>query len=175
MAFDIPDSAELRAALADAGTMRRIRTALHDTHPGSASWDDMRVLRVYFAERERWPGLLSTGSKNVPATGATPAPAPAPAAARSSSAAPYLEATATTIAPTPTPASTPVAKTWIEIQLLGEDDKPIPGEKYEITLSNGLVLSGYLNAEGLARVDGLDPDTCQISFPELDKDAWSPI
>lgn len=61
---------------------------------------------------------------------------------------------------------------WIEIELVGEDDKPIPGEKYRVTASDGRVAEGMLNGEGWARVANLEPGNCKISFPDLDKDAW---
>lgn len=63
---------------------------------------------------------------------------------------------------------------WIEVELVGEDDKPIPGEKYEIELPDGSVASGTLDADGFARVDGIDPGNCKVTFPDLDKDAWEP-
>ena len=61
---------------------------------------------------------------------------------------------------------------WIEIELVDEDDKPVPGETYEITLSDGTVASGSLDEKGFARVDGIEPGTCKVTFPRLDKDAW---
>ena len=63
-------------------------------------------------------------------------------------------------------------KTWIEIELVDDEDKPVAGEKYEIKLPDGKVSKGSLDQKGVARVDGIDPGTCQIVFPELDKKAW---
>lgn len=63
-------------------------------------------------------------------------------------------------------------KTWIEIELVDEDDNPIPGERYEIELPDGSVARGTLDNNGFARVEGIDPGTCQITFPELDQEAW---
>jgi type VI secretion system secreted protein VgrG len=63
---------------------------------------------------------------------------------------------------------------WIEIELVDEDDQPVPGEKYEINLPDGSVASGTLDEKGLARVEGIDPGTCRVTFPDLDKDAWEP-
>ena len=63
-------------------------------------------------------------------------------------------------------------KSWIEIELVGEDDKPIPGEKYRITLPDDSVANGTLDQNGFARVDGIEPGTCKVTFPDLDKDAW---
>ena len=63
-------------------------------------------------------------------------------------------------------------KSWIEIELVDEEDQPVPGERYEITLPNGKVAKGTLDEKGFAHVGGIDPGTCQITFPNLDKDAW---
>ena len=66
-------------------------------------------------------------------------------------------------------------RSWIEVQLVGEDDSPIAGEAYEIRLPGGTVISGTLDEKGSARLDGIAPGTCMVSFPNLDKDAWTPI
>ncbi len=63
-------------------------------------------------------------------------------------------------------------KSWIEIELVDEEDNPVPGEKYKITLPDGSVAQGTLDQNGFARVEGIDSGTCQITFPKLDKDAW---
>ncbi|OKY76372.1 MAG: hypothetical protein BM485_03800 [Desulfobulbaceae bacterium DB1] len=63
-------------------------------------------------------------------------------------------------------------KSWIEIELVDEEDNPIPGEKYKITLPDGKVAQGTLDEKGFARVEGIEPGTCRITFPRLDKDAW---
>lgn len=64
---------------------------------------------------------------------------------------------------------------WIEIELVGEDDKPIPGERFEIILPDGTMASGTLNEKGMARVEGIEQGTCKIRFPELDKEAWEKV
>ena len=61
---------------------------------------------------------------------------------------------------------------WIEIELVGEDDKPIPGEKYRITLPDGKVDEGTLDENGWARVDGFEEGSCVVTFPSLDQEAW---
>jgi len=65
--------------------------------------------------------------------------------------------------------------TWIEIEMVGEDDKPIPGETYKITLADGRVTGGTLDDKGFARVEGIEPGTCKVTFPNLDKDAWQKL
>ncbi len=64
---------------------------------------------------------------------------------------------------------------WIEIEMVDEEDEPVPGEKYKITLPDDSVAEGTLDGKGFARVDGIDPGTCKVTFPELDKDAWEKI
>lgn len=63
---------------------------------------------------------------------------------------------------------------WIEIELLNQEGEPVPGERYEVKLPDGKVAKGYLDANGYARVDGFDPGQCEVTFPELDKDATEP-
>lgn len=66
-------------------------------------------------------------------------------------------------------------RSWVEIQLVGEDDAPIPNEKYALKLPGGKLLEGTLDKEGKTRVDGIPPGRCDVSFPDLDKTAWTPI
>lgn len=64
-------------------------------------------------------------------------------------------------------------KSWIEIELVDDEGKPIPGEKYRVTLPDGSTLAeGTLDEKGQARVESLDPGSCKVSFPDLDKDSW---
>ena len=63
-------------------------------------------------------------------------------------------------------------QSWIEIELVGEDDEPIPGEKYRVTLPDETVDEGTLDGNGFVRIEGIEAGTCQITFPDLDKDAW---
>lgn len=61
---------------------------------------------------------------------------------------------------------------WISLELVGEDDKPITGELYEVTTSDGRVYKGSTDHEGKGTVPGIPPGACKISFPNLDQDAW---
>lgn len=62
---------------------------------------------------------------------------------------------------------------WIQIKLKDDEGKPVPGERYKITLPDGeTVAEGTLDEKGFARVDGIEPGSCKITFPELDKTAW---
>jgi hypothetical protein len=63
---------------------------------------------------------------------------------------------------------------WIEIELVGEDDSAIPWEEYRVQLPNGDTARGYLDDDGWARIENIEtPGACRVSFPRLDKDAWS--
>jgi type VI secretion system secreted protein VgrG len=61
---------------------------------------------------------------------------------------------------------------WIEVELVDENGKPVPGEVYEVTLPDGSVSSGTLNEKGVGRIEHIDPGNCQVTFPNLDKNAW---
>lgn len=66
-------------------------------------------------------------------------------------------------------------KSWIEIVLVDQDDKPVPGEAYRVTLPDGSTLAeGTLDEKGFARVDSIDPGSCQVTFPNIDKSTWEP-
>ncbi len=65
---------------------------------------------------------------------------------------------------------------WIEIEMVDEENQPVPGMVYRITLPDGeTVAEGTLDDKGFARVDGIEPGNCQITFPDLDQDAWQKI
>lgn len=63
--------------------------------------------------------------------------------------------------------------TWIEIELLGEDNSPVAGASYRITLPNAEIREGQLDGSGRARIEGIPAGQCEVRFPELDRDAWA--
>lgn len=63
-------------------------------------------------------------------------------------------------------------KSWIEIEMVDEDDKPVTGLAYRITLPDNTTSEGTLDDKGFARIDGLEPGNCKVTFPKLDQDAW---
>jgi hypothetical protein len=92
-------------------------------------------------------------------------------------------------APSPSPQTTPLqdeeaAQTkqatapaadethFIEIELKDEDGKPVAGELYFVELPDGSSVSGRTGSDGKARVDGIDPGTAKISFPDLDQKGY---
>jgi hypothetical protein len=62
--------------------------------------------------------------------------------------------------------------TWIDIQLVDEDDRPVPGEKYQLKLTDGSTREGSLDSEGRIRVTGIPPGSCEVCFPEFDGGEW---
>lgn len=65
-------------------------------------------------------------------------------------------------------------KTWIAIELLDDEGQPVPGKAYRIELPDGRKVEGQLDAKGTAGVNGIDPGTCQVTFPDLDAKSWKP-
>lgn len=65
---------------------------------------------------------------------------------------------------------------WIEIEMVGEDDSPVPWLLFEILLPNGERAQGCLDADGWARVDRIPVGgQCQVCFPEFDRDVWHAV
>ncbi|MBC8072648.1 MAG: hypothetical protein IAG13_30290 [Deltaproteobacteria bacterium] len=67
------------------------------------------------------------------------------------------------------PPSTSVALTYIEIVLVDDAGVPVAGESYEVELPDGRVCTGKLDADGLARVDGVPVGPCVVRFPNCDR------
>jgi len=67
------------------------------------------------------------------------------------------------------------SKTWIEIELVDKTGHPVAGETYQVTLADGKITKGTLNEKGFARLEPVEPGTCKITFPNLEKQAWKPL
>jgi len=63
-------------------------------------------------------------------------------------------------------------KAWIEIILVDAEGNPMPGVRYRITPPGGAPVEGRLNEHGQAGLYQIDPGSCKITFPDLDKEAW---
>ena len=67
-------------------------------------------------------------------------------------------------------------KSWIEIEMVDQEDKRLPGMPYRVTLADGeTVAEGTLDEKGFARIDHIDPGSCKVTFPTLDQEAWEEI
>ena len=72
------------------------------------------------------------------------------------------------------PAEAPVPEpTWLAIELKDPQGQPVPHARYVVTLPDGSTHEGTLNKNGYARVDGVNPGKCHVSFPELEGESWS--
>ncbi len=72
------------------------------------------------------------------------------------------------------PQEAPVKEpTWLAIELKDAEGQPVPHARYVVTLPDGSTREGTLNKNGHARVDGVTPGQCQVSFPELEGESWA--
>ena len=66
-------------------------------------------------------------------------------------------------------------KHYLEVELLDDAGKPVPGEQVRVTLPDGLtVAEGTTDEKGLFKVTNIDPGQCKVTFPDLEKEAWTP-
>lgn len=63
------------------------------------------------------------------------------------------------------------ASTWIEVALV-EGDTPVRGERVLIVDPAGQQHVTPTNDEGVARVEGIEPGICDVSFPRIDGREW---
>jgi type VI secretion system secreted protein VgrG len=118
---------------------------------------------------------IAPAAAGSPPAAAAPPPAPPPAGNPSPS--PPAKTSAASDAPTHNPNSPDNAdKThFIEITLVDQEGNPVTGEPYKVTLADGsTVADGTTDSNGYARVDNIDPGTCKVTFPQLDKSVWKP-
>lgn len=64
-------------------------------------------------------------------------------------------------------------KTWVEVELLDKNKRPVKGLAVELTLPDGSVQKGSLSDKGSFRVEGIDAGTCKVRFPDLDGREWA--
>jgi hypothetical protein len=64
------------------------------------------------------------------------------------------------------------SRTWIEVVLVDAAGRPVPGERCRLQLPDGSVRTATLDGDGRLRVDGIDPGTCEVSFPDRDGADW---
>lgn len=59
-------------------------------------------------------------------------------------------------------------KTWIAVQLVDENNKPVPLAKFRIRFPDGKEEEHQLDDKGYKYFGNLDPGECEIGFPELE-------
>jgi hypothetical protein len=99
-------------------------------------------------------------------------PMPAPSAGDDTGKKMAAAASAQSNSSTPRKAEPKEVKTWIEIELIDDLKRPVPNEPYRITLPDGTTREGNLDNKGFAHLDGLDPGTCIVTFPNIHGKEW---
>jgi len=61
---------------------------------------------------------------------------------------------------------------WIAIQLVDEQQHAVPFEDYRITLPDGTLVEGSTDKHGRAKISGIDPGNCKVSFPDRHAKDW---
>src|SRR5207245_357133 len=72
------------------------------------------------------------------------------------------------------PRSAQEALSWIALEVVDDQGKPIPNLRYEMITPDGRRLTGTVGADGKARIEAIKKGTCKIEFPELPDDSWKP-
>ena len=72
---------------------------------------------------------------------------------------------------TATIAEIEAANSWVSIKLVAETGEPMANARYLIIDKHGKEYSGATDAQGVARIQGLPPGDCRVSFP--DSDPWA--
>ncbi|RLU00046.1 MAG: type VI secretion system tip protein VgrG, partial [Ketobacter sp.] len=71
-------------------------------------------------------------------------------------------------ATTVTAAELEAENSWVSIKLETDAGEPLANSKYVVTDKNGKEYTGTTDAQGIARIQGMPPGDCQVSFPESD-------
>ncbi|MGD8454454.1 MAG: hypothetical protein PVJ57_21785 [Phycisphaerae bacterium] len=148
--------ATLRAARCDSFLSLRLRRLLQESGEicEVSRTDDEAVIARVAALVAHGRVRLVTAARRVPSGGAARRAAETP--------------------PEPEPElAAPREYAWVEFELVGEDEQPIPNEPYELELPDGRVLRGRLGRDGRVRVDDIaNPGECVFSLIDLDAEAW---
>ncbi len=68
----------------------------------------------------------------------------------------------------------PKQATWIGIQLVDKDGKPVAGEKYRVVLPDSSVMEGATDKDGKASFQNIIAGQAKVSFPGIDGGEWKP-
>lgn len=66
-----------------------------------------------------------------------------------------------------------VRKTWVEMEVVDDLGRPVPGQSYLCMMPDGKMETGTLDSRGRVRFDGIDPGTCVFSLVDLDQETWA--
>ena len=90
---------------------------------------------------------------------------------------PFVVSAASSGPPAPPQRKTPIEdpKTWVGIELVDDVGRAVAGQRYIVKVPEGVVNEGTLDAQGRARISGIDPGVCEISFPDIDAREYKKI
>lgn len=61
----------------------------------------------------------------------------------------------------------PTKSAWIVIELIDSTGAPRAGEAFSVRPPGGSPIEGTLDPKGKVRIEGIDPGSCAVSFPQL--------
>ncbi len=64
------------------------------------------------------------------------------------------------------------AEGWLVIELCDDEGTPMKGERYLVELPDGRSIDGSLDDSGKARIEGIEPGSCKVTFPSLAAEEW---
>ncbi len=59
-------------------------------------------------------------------------------------------------------------KAWLVVRLFDRRGIPVAGAEFRLVFPDGTVIDGLLDGKGSARVEGVTPGTCRVTFPQFD-------
>ena len=68
----------------------------------------------------------------------------------------------------------PPPQHWIGVKLLDNDGVPFAYERFRLKMSDGSMVDGTLDKNGYCRVEGVEPGSAQVCFPDIDANEWKP-
>ena len=66
----------------------------------------------------------------------------------------------------------PAQTAWLELELVDDAGQPMAGLRYHVVTNDGQEVDGVLDNQGRARLSGIKPGNCTVSYPDLAPDAW---
>jgi hypothetical protein len=61
---------------------------------------------------------------------------------------------------------------WIQIQVVDDDDLPVPGVAMELKLPNGRVSRVRADSQGVVYVSDIDAGQCELRLTQFDAEVW---
>lgn len=65
-----------------------------------------------------------------------------------------------------------VVKTWVEMEVVDEQGRPVANQAYLCMLPDGTFRQGETDGRGRVRFDGIDPGNCAFSLTDLSPERW---